>query len=209
MYVNGEATQTISAAASTTTTTVSQDVEAGDVLSVTATFNLLSASYNYYATLVFTETPESFESDTVTYNSFSDYKTGTGSIGGWESSSMRTYMQSTIKALIPETVLAGIKTVTKSQPAYNTSGSSFTQTTEDDVWIPSYAELFGTSSAYKAVYQNTNANRIKYKVGASSASNWWLRTAGSTTSFYIVGTSGSSYSHSAADASGVCLGFCT
>lgn len=122
---------------------------------------------------------------------------------------MRTYLQETIKPLIPSEVLAGIKTVTKSQTAYDTSGSSYTQTTEDDVWIPSYPELFGSSSTYYDLFQNTSANRIKYKVAATSASYWWLRTASYTSGFYAVGTSGSGSYYYASNSNGVCLGFCT
>lgn len=136
------------------------------------------------------------------------YVEGTGTIGGWEVTSMRSYLKNTIKPLIPETVRNAIKEVTKTQPAYNTSGSSFTQTTTDDVWIPSYAELWGASSTYYIVYQNTNANRIKKKVGASSATIWWLRSAYSASGFHRVYTNGDWDYYSPYYSYGVALGFC-
>lgn len=135
-------------------------------------------------------------------------KEGTGSIGGWEKSEMRSYLNETVKSLIPETVLSAIKTVTKAHPAYNTSESSFTQTTKDDVWIPSYTEMFSTTGLYHEKFPD-NASRIKSKVGASSASVWWLRSAGSYNYFSCVGASGSNNNNSAYNSYGVALGFCT
>ncbi len=134
---------------------------------------------------------------------------GTGSIGGWEKTEMRAYLKDTVKPLIPELVRNAIKEVTKTQPAYNTNQTSFTQTTMDDVWIPSYAECFGTTSMYKGLFENMNANRIKKKVGATSASWWWLRSAATGNGFYNVYSSGNYYGNNASSAGGVALGFCT
>lgn len=136
------------------------------------------------------------------------YKEATGAIGGWEKSEMRTYLRGTVKPLIPEIVRSAIVSVTKSQPSYTTSGSWVTQTTADDVWIPSQSEVEGSSSTYYTVFQNTNANRIKYKSGASSATFWWLRSAGSTGSFHCVYSNGNVYNYNAYNTSGVALGFC-
>lgn len=138
-----------------------------------------------------------------------DYEAGTGTIGGWEQSEMRSYLNSTVGPMIPEPVASAIVNVKKTQPAYNTSGSSYTQTTEDWVWIPSYAECFGASSAYYGLFENTSANRIKYKVGASSALDWWLRSADSTSYFNYVHTDGSYSYYGAYYSSVVALGFCT
>ncbi len=212
VYVNGEAVQTVSEVAATTAVTVEQEVSAGDVVKVYAKFELLSASYSYAATLVFTEAPESSEIETCTYRgSVTSYDNATGGIGGWESSEMRTYLQETIKPLIPETVRTAIKTVYKTQTAYNTSGSSYSQTTEDDVWIPDYTEVYGTggtSGTYKAIY-NSDASRIKYKSGATSAAYWWLRRAINATAFHCILTSGAYNNYGANSSYGVVLGFCT
>lgn len=140
-----------------------------------------------------------------------DYQEGTGSIGGWEKSEMRAYLNDSVKPQIPALVRAAIKPVTKTHPAYSTKigGSSSTQTTTDEVWLPSYNEMFGSSSLYYPLFQNTNANRIKKKAGATSASWWWLRSATNANSFNYVTSSGSDSSDYAYGSYGVALGFCT
>lgn len=145
----------------------------------------------------------------IVTNDDGSYEIGTGAIDSWNGSEMRAYLISSVMPLIPEPVLSAIVTVTKTQPAYNSSGNSFTQTTEDDVWIPSYAEVYGSSSTYYALFQNTNANRVKYKSGSSSASNWWLRSAYYTHSFPYVYSSGGVGYLSANNSYGVALGFST
>lgn len=137
------------------------------------------------------------------------YQEGTGGIGGWEKSEMRSYLIDTIKPLIPSSVSSAIKSVTKTQPALSTSGSSFTQTTTDDVWIPSYSEMFTSSSLYFPLFQNTAANRIKKTSGSTSASNWWLRSAYEIGGFYGVGDGGGGYGGAAGISDGIALGFCT
>lgn len=138
------------------------------------------------------------------------YTEGTGAIGGWEKSEMRTYLTETIKPLIPEEVRNAIVPVKKTQPAFDTAKISFTQTTTDTVWIPSFSEISGESSLYYGLFQNTSANRIKMKAGATSASNWWLRSAhyaGDT--FNSVNSSGSTGYVFPTNKYGVALGFCT
>lgn len=146
--------------------------------------------------------------DTVT-NDDGTYQEGTGSIGGWGSSEMRTYLNDTILPLIPEEVRNKIVTVTKTQPSNNTAGTSETKTTEDDVWIPSYAEVSGPASKYYELFQNANANRIKKKPGETSASYWWLRSAGNTRYFHSVSSTGSLLNNFASNNYGVALCFCT
>ena len=134
---------------------------------------------------------------------------GTGSIGGWEKSEMRAYLNDSVKPQIPALVRAAIKPVSKTHPAYSDTGNSYTQTTTDEVWIPSYNEMFGSSSLYYPLFQNTNANRIKKKAGATSASWWWLRSAGGNNYFDFVSSNGYDNSYNANSSGGVALGFCT
>ena len=133
---------------------------------------------------------------------------GTGTIGGWEKSEMRSYLIETIKPLIPDPVLSAIKAVTKTHTAYDTNQSSFSQTTADEVWLPDYKEMFNSSRPYKALFPD-NASRIKYKVGASSASWWWLRSAYDYYDFSRVVSSGSVSNYNAGSSGAVALGFCT
>ena len=139
------------------------------------------------------------------------YDEGTGAIGGWEKSELRAYLNDSVKPQIPALVRAAIKPVTKTHPAYPSTypSSSFTQTTTDEVWLPSYNEMFGSSSLYYPLFQNTNANRIKKKAGATSASWWWLRSAGSSYTFDNVGSNGDYDDYTANGSNGVALGFCT
>lgn len=135
------------------------------------------------------------------------YVEGTGAIGGWENAEMRTYLKDSIKPLIPENVRNNIKTITKTQTAYDTNGKSFTQTSQDDVWIPDFNEIFTTACKYHALFPD-NASRIKSKVGSTSATIWWLRYANSTGSFRYVNSSGSHNYGIAYITNGVALGFC-
>lgn len=145
----------------------------------------------------------------LTIKTVRDYQESTGAIGGQEKSELRSYLKNTAMPSIPDEVRTRIVSVTKTQSSYNTAGSSVTQTTTDDVQIPSYNEIFGSSSAYYGLFQNTNANRIKYKAGATGVTQWWLRSARYTYGFNYVGSDGSSGSRDANYSSGVALGFCT
>ena len=132
---------------------------------------------------------------------------GTGSIGGWEKCEMRSYLQDTIKPLIAENVASRIATVIKTQDAYDTAGAKFTQTTQDDVWLPNDTEV-SSSGIYTGLFSSSDA-RVKKKASSTSAGNWWLRRAYSTGNFYYVSTSGSNSSNSlASNAYDIALGFC-
>jgi hypothetical protein len=141
-------------------------------------------------------------------NADGTYQEGTGSIGGWEKTEMRTYLKETIKPLMLEVVRNSIKEVTKTHNAYNTAGTIFTQTTNDDVWLPDYNEIFGSSRPYKSMFPNA-ASRKKSKVGETSVSYWWLRSANNTSNFYYVNNSGIHNNHYANYPDGVAFGFCT
>ena len=142
-----------------------------------------------------------------------NYTEGTGTVGGWEKSEMRTYLNDTIKPLIPANVQAAIKAVHKTHPAYDSAGSQFTQTTDDEVWLPSYNEMVASSSStnqprYKTVFPDAES-RKKTAIGATSASPWWLRSASNGISFYVVNSSGGASSYFPNESRGVALGFCT
>lgn len=131
--------------------------------------------------------------------------------GGWENSEMRSYLKNTIKPLIPQAVRNAIKEVTKTSYRYDTSNAN--AATTDDVWIPSYREIFGSSDVesqgpiYSDIYTDATS-RIKSIVGGS-ASYWWLRSANSSNSGYFryVFTDGSATYSGAYNSIGVALGF--
>ena len=135
------------------------------------------------------------------------YTIGTGGIGGWWKSEMRYYIQNTIKSMIPYTIRSAILDVTKKQTSYNTDSSSETQTTTDDIWIPSWSEIQNSSALYGALFTD-KANRVKAKV-RGSASDWWTRQAYSSSGFLSVSSSGSNSGNGSANADyGIAIGFC-
>ena len=138
---------------------------------------------------------------------------GTGTLGGWEKSEIRSYMKETIKPLIPAVVRNAIKEVTKYSRIYNASGTAVDNVaTTDDVWIPSTREVGWTwyesnSPTYSGVFTD-NASRIKKNVSSGSAAVWWLRSAAYINTAYTVGSSGDVNNYSVTNSYGVALGFC-
>ncbi|MGX8706449.1 MAG: DUF6273 domain-containing protein, partial [bacterium] len=143
-----------------------------------------------------------------------NYTEGTGTIGGWAKSELRTYLKETIKPLIPQVVREAIKEVKKYSYGYNTSGSSVNNMeSTEDVWIPSYREVgFGnyeTSGPIYSVLFPDNASRVKKNVSTGSAAWWWLRSAGNNFNAYSVYTGGSyDYYNVNNSSGGVVVGFC-
>lgn len=146
---------------------------------------------------------------------------GTGAIGGWEKSEMRSYLQNTILPLITsnESALSpasnGIKVVKKYTRIVNTSEEvENNKVTTDSVWIPSAWEMFGSGSGFETMGANysevftDDASRVK-KMSGGNAAWWWLRSALNNGNFYSVYTDGSSDYSFAAGTGGVALGFCT
>lgn len=70
-------------------------------------------------------------------NDDNTYQEGTGTIGGWEKCEMRTYLQNTIKPLIPEIVRNRLKNIKISGISFcDISGKKNTKSMSDDLWIP-------------------------------------------------------------------------
>lgn len=142
------------------------------------------------------------------------YDEGTGAIGGWEKSEMRSYLKTTIKPLIPEYVRNSIMEVTKYTYIYNADGTVVDNSaTTDDVWIPSYREIFGgtvrepNGEYYNGVFNSSGAIK-KMKVNGTSATNWWLRSADSTTDFRRVTNSGANNFSTSSNKFFPAIGFC-
>ena len=214
--VNGTAVET--AYASTTEGTYTVECAAGDVVTVYAKYSLLNASYDYYGTVTLSGTGTisvSAEVEDAPNRVVDSYGAGTGSIGGWENCELRTYYKNALKPLIPETVRNAIVEVTKYSRIYDTSGGSVKNVTStEDVWAPSMYEIGFSGSTYESMgarYNtlfDSNAARIKYKVGASSAASWWSRSATGTNTISYVYPSGSNGTYGANTARALALGFC-
>lgn len=141
---------------------------------------------------------------------------GTGANGGWLNCELRTYLKETIKPLIPATVRNGIVEVTKVQSTVtDRTMVKDGQTSTEDVWIPSYHEVFSTNTTYEstgATYTKfaSSADRIKIKKLSGAAGGWWLRSAYGSGGFMgVSGTGNSSYFVADEDTRKVALGFCT
>ena len=134
--------------------------------------------------------------------------------GGWANSEMYSYIQGTVWDWIPDEWKVIITPAVKK----STEGSQSTNilTSVDNLFLLSYTEAgLGTDSPYGdegtkyPIFTNTTS-RKKYKVGSSSATNWWVRSPNATnsTNFRYVGSSGGANGSNASNTYGVCFAFC-
>lgn len=152
--------------------------------------------------------------------------------GGWNGSTMRTNVMSTLFSQLPADLQKVIKAVNK--PASAGSQSTDITVSSDKLWLLSVIELTGDANApanaapynqegaqyeyYKTVKDGTgtasntaNPDRVKYlSNGDGAACVWWLRSpiATSATCFYYVYSAGYMRSYVASNAYGVSFGFC-
>ncbi|MCH3967547.1 MAG: DUF6273 domain-containing protein [Atopobiaceae bacterium] len=151
--------------------------------------------------------------------------------GGWEGSEMRSWLAGTELSALPSDLSQAIVSVKKSTEnvGYSKDPSSVT-TTDDKIWLLSYAELAGTpswdwggvgnASAYNAIlgaegtqyacFSGSSSNLV-VKDASGTATIWWLRsTSPSNTKHYrSVSAGGSAASYDASNEEhGVVFGFC-
>ena len=122
----------------------------------------------------------------------------------WSNNPLRTYLNTNFyNALSTTTFRSLIKTVTKKNLSTHTGTTTIN--TSDKIFLPSYPEVFGTTTYSNYIsggavsnyegsqynYFSTSSNRIKYwnnnGANSSTAFHWWLR---SPSSYY-----GSSYGY--------------
>lgn len=146
---------------------------------------------------------------------FDNSTEGTGTIGGYDKSEMKTYIDNDIWALVPSGWQNVIKETKIVSTIYNTSGSKVNnEVTTSKLRIPSYREVIGNTSnessgpMYSMAFPDDNS-RIRKTAGTTSAANWWLRSAYSTTNFRNVSYNGSDSNNNARNAYSVVLGFST
>ena len=142
--------------------------------------------------------------------------------GGWDSSTMRTYLNSNVFNALPRQWRAMIKTV---QVLASAGGTSATiKTSEDKLFLFSRAEVgFDVSAvpytnevdagAEKKTFElfTDNNSRIKKTYNnTGSAGIWWLRSpdASNSTYFCNVYNNGNSSSNSASNGNSISFGFC-
>ncbi len=98
---------------------------------------------------------------------------GTGIIGGWEKSELRSYLKETINPLIPESVRNNIIAVKKENlnvDIFNRLSSTPT-IISDTLWLPTLLEL---DNKYKNLFLD-KTKRQKSKIGNTVFEIWWLR----------------------------------
>lgn len=145
-------------------------------------------------------------------NQTQQMNTSNTNTGGWNGSAMRGRM-STYKSQLPAALRNVIKTV-KKKSGTGGGSSSGTQQTNDDLFLLSEIEIFGTTTYSVAgegtQYEWYKAGNSRIKKVNGSAYYWWERSprSGDTSAFCYVYGSGNANSNSATLSYGVSFGFC-
>lgn len=127
-------------------------------------------------------------------NQTQQMNTSNTNTGGWNGSAMRGRM-STYKSQLPAALRNVIKTV-KKKSGTGGGSSSGTQQTNDDLFLLSEIEIFGTTTYSVAgegtQYEWYKAGNSRIKKVNGSAGSWWERSpySGNTNNFCLVGSSG-------------------
>lgn len=145
-------------------------------------------------------------------NQTQQMNTSNTNTGGWNGSAMRGRM-STYKSQLPAALRNVIKTV-KKKSGTGGGSSSGTQQTNDDLFLLSEIEIFGTTTYSVAgegtQYEWYKAGNSRIKKVNGSANYWWERSpfSGGTDFFCRVNSSGSANGYGASYSYGVSFGFC-
>ena len=145
-------------------------------------------------------------------NQTQQMNTSNTNTGGWNGSAMRGRM-STYKSQLPAALRNVIKTV-KKKSGTGGGSSSGTQQTNDDLFLLSEIEIFGTTTYSVAgegtQYEWYKAGNSRIKKVNGSAYNWWERSpySGYAYSFCFVDSSGGADFSGASGSFGVSFGFC-
>lgn len=145
-------------------------------------------------------------------NQTQQMNTSNTNTGGWNGSAMRGRM-STYKSQLPAALRNVIKTV-KKKSGTGGGSSSGTQQTNDDLFLLSEIEIFGTTTYSVAgegtQYEWYKAGNSRIKKVNGSAGLWWERSprSGNTACFCAVYSSGGANDDDAHNSRGVSFGFC-
>ena len=145
-------------------------------------------------------------------NQTQQMNTSNTNTGGWNGSAMRGRM-STYKSQLPAALRNVIKTV-KKKSGTGGGSSSGTQQTNDDLFLLSEIEIFGTTTYSVAgegtQYEWYKAGNSRIKKVNGSADYWWERSpySGNTDIFCSVDSSGGANYGAADHSRGVSFGFC-
>ena len=144
-----------------------------------------------------------------------NYNSTNTNAGGWNSSAMRTYLNQSFYATLPDDVTAYIAERTVQHSSGNGSTSLVAAT--DKIWLPREKEIFGAVT-YSAATEGatcsqfpiyaTSANRIKTMGASGGVSYWWegspsIYSGSPTARFCNVALDGSAYGYDASIVYGV------
>ena len=136
--------------------------------------------------------------------------------GGWQASGMRSYLNGTIKPMLPENIRNGIQTVKKYSSTYeNGKLVKDGQITSDDLWIPGHKEIFNNtiyetkSPSYSTIFTDATSRKKTRVSNATAYSNYWTRSTNSSSKFMCTDYNGSSQNQYARVRMCIALGFCT
>jgi len=128
--------------------------------------------------------------------------------GSWVNSKLYTYLNGTIKSLIPTNVKTRLQTVKKS----SYTNSATTVIDEVTVFIPSLKEIYNRKGyessgvVYNKIY-SSNDSSIKTHTNELT-DTWWLRTRYQARESWFVTKNGISNTDHNNESKGICLGFC-
>jgi len=135
--------------------------------------------------------------------------------GGWEKSKLRSFLNTTILAMLPDDLRAVIKPCVKLTRTSGASNASLGKTL-DHIFVLSEQEIFGrkiysggNEGHWYDWYRQENTEYGKCKQNGER--DWrWERSPyrDSTTGFCLVVSTGSAYRYAASDTCGVSFGFC-
>lgn len=122
---------------------------------------------------------------------------------------MRIYLKEKIKPVMPSVVRNRMVEVIKNQNSWSAADAQISsQTTYDDIWIPSSLEIYDGNKFYSELF-SCSASRIK-QLG-TKVEMWYLRNAqyNNMERFMMVTETGSTNNYISVYPLGVVLCFCT
>ena len=135
---------------------------------------------------------ELLSANTVNRRSNRRFETGTGTIGGYPASEIRSYYNSTILPQIPENIRKHIKPVKKYSAGYQPDGTVREFESTEYVCPPGYAEEYGCIAGEVDGFDcvRTSARRIRKK--GTTSTTYLLRSAATTNNEWCTSSSGTS-----------------
>lgn len=146
--------------------------------------------------------------------------------GGWEDSTLRSWMNQSLIGKLPSEVSDLLVSVEKTTNPPAGTGEVGQDVTEDMLWVPSYSEVVGEPGASSNRYGLYESEGPQYqlfsdlgvtwaepssKLVIPSGGYWWLRSPDVANDrwFIVVGPEGqSAYGHRPATENAVVMGFC-